>query len=83
WGFNLFIPIASPQQKRMRERREAFMKAREESRRTGQPMPAEMTAMFDQFRRLGQQSSLFGGTLSQQFRGPRPEGQQGQGPQPG
>lgn len=82
WGFNLFIPIASPQQKRMRERREAFMKAREESRRTGQPMPAEMTAMFDQFRRLGQQSSLFGGTLNQQFRGPRPDGPQGQGPQP-
>jgi len=79
WGFNLFLPIASPQQKRMRERREAFQKAREESRRTGQPLPPEMTAMFDQFRRLGQQSSLFGGTLGGQFRGPRPEGQPGQG----
>ncbi|WHU01649.1 TonB-dependent receptor [Sphingomonas sp. NIBR02145] len=83
WGFNLFLPIASPQQKRMQARREAFQKAREESRRTGQPMPAEMTAMFEQFRRFGQQSSLFGGTMSQQFRGPRPEGQQGQNqPQP-
>ncbi|MFS2109537.1 TonB-dependent receptor, partial [Sphingomonas sp. Sphisp140] len=79
WGFNLFLPIASPQQKRMRERREAFQKAREESRRTGQPLPPEMTAMFDQFRRLGQQSSLFGGTQGGQFRGPRPEGQPGQG----
>ncbi|HWU95338.1 MAG TPA: hypothetical protein VN029_07055, partial [Sphingomonas sp.] len=78
WGFNLFLPIPSPQQKRMQARREAFMKAREESRRTGQPMPAEMTAMFEQFRRFGQQSSLFGGTMNQQFRGPRPEGQQGQ-----
>jgi len=79
WGFNLFLPIASPQQKRMRERREAFQKAREESRRTGQPLPPEMTAMFDRFRKLGQQSSLFGGTLGGQFRGPRPEGQPGQG----
>ncbi len=79
WGFNLFLPIASPQQKRMRERREMFQKAREESRRTGQPLPPEMTAMFEQFRKLGQQSSLFGGTQGGQFRGPRPEGQQGQG----
>ncbi len=78
WGFNLFLPIASPQQKRMQARRELFQKAREESRRTGQPLPPEMTAMFEQFRRFGQQSSLFGGTMNQQFRGPRPEGQQGQ-----
>ncbi|NYT41719.1 TonB-dependent receptor [Sphingomonas sp. R-74633] len=83
WGFNLFLPIASPQATRMRERREAFMKAREESRRTGQPMPAEMTAMFDQFRKLGQQSSLFGGSLSSQYGGGRrPEGsQRGEGQQ--
>ncbi|MEP9359012.1 TonB-dependent receptor [Sphingomonas sp. KR3-1] len=82
WGFNLFLPIASPQATRMRERREAFMKAREESRRTGQPMPPEMTAMFDQFRKLGQQSSLFGGTLSSQFGGGRrPDGQRGEGQQ--
>ena len=86
WGFNLFLPISSPAATKMRERREAFQKAREESRRTGQPMPAEMTAMFDQFRKLGQQQSLFGGTLSSQFGGgPRPsrgeQGQQGQGGQ--
>jgi hypothetical protein len=82
WGFNLFLPIASPQQKRMQARRELFQKAREESRRTGQPLPPEMTAMFEQFRRFGQQSSLFGGTMNQQFRGPRPEGQQGQNQAP-
>lgn len=82
WGFNLFLPISSPQQQKMRERREAFMKAREESRRTGQPMPAEMTAMFDQFRKLGQQSSLFGGTLSSQFGGGGRQGRgEGQGSQ--
>ncbi|MDG2533717.1 TonB-dependent receptor [Sphingomonas sp. HITSZ_GF] len=87
WGFNLFLPISSPQATRMRERREAFQKAREESRRTGQPMPAEMTAMFEQMRKLGQQQSLFGGTLSSQFGGPRQgqrqegQGQQGQGQQ--
>lgn len=79
WGFNLFLPISSPQATRMRERREAFQKAREESRRTGQPMPAEMTAMFDQFRKLGQQQSLFGGTLGGQFR--QGQGQGGQGGQ--
>ena len=66
WGFNLFLPISSPAVKRMRERRDAFMKAREESQRTGQPMPAEMTAMFDRFRKLGQQQSLFGGSQAQQ-----------------
>jgi hypothetical protein len=83
WGFNLFLSIASPQATRMRERREAFMKAREESRRTGQPMPAEMTAMFDQFRKLGQQSSLFGGSLSSQYGGGRRSegGQRGEGQQ--
>jgi hypothetical protein len=79
WGFNLFLPISSPLATKMRERREAFQKAREESRRTGQPMPAEMTAMFDQFRKLGQQQSLFGGTLSSQFGGgQRQNGQGGQ-----
>jgi hypothetical protein len=80
WGFNLFLPISSPAATKMRERRDAFMKAREESRRTGQPMPPEMTAMFDQFRKLGQQSSLFGGSLSSQYGGRRSEGgQRGEG----
>ncbi|MET0309703.1 MAG: TonB-dependent receptor [Sphingomonas sp.] len=60
WGFNLSLPIASPQATRMRERREAFQKARAESQRTGQPLPPEFAAQLDQFRRLGQQGSLFG-----------------------
>jgi hypothetical protein len=73
WGFNLFLPIASPAQKRMRERRSTFQAAMAESRRTGQPLPPEMTAQLDQFRRLGQQQSLFGG--NQRGQGQR----QGQG----
>ncbi|HEX8300332.1 TonB-dependent receptor [Sphingomonas sp.] len=70
--------IPSPQAQRLRERREAFQKAREESRRTGQPMPPEMTAMQEQFRRIGQQGSLFGNTAQ------RGQGQgQNQGRNPG
>jgi len=79
WGFNLFLPIPSPAVKRLQERRAAFMKAREESRRTGQPMPPEMTAMLDQFRRLGQQSSLFGGNNNLRGQGQRQGQNQGQG----
>lgn len=72
WGFNLFVPISSPAAKRMQARRTAFQAAMAESRRTGQPLPPEMSAQLDQFRRLGQQQSLFGGN---QRRGPG----QGQG----
>ena len=61
WGIDFSIPISSPQAKRMQERRTAFQSAMAESRRTGQPLPPEMTAQLDQFRRLGQQQSLFGG----------------------
>lgn len=75
WGFNLFLPIASPAQKRMQERRTAFQAAMAESRRTGQPLPPEMTAQLDQFRRLGQQQSLFGGSQ----RGPGQSQRQGAG----
>jgi hypothetical protein len=81
WGFNLFLPIASPAAKRMQERRTAFQAAMAESRRTGQPLPPEFQAQLDQFRRLGQQQSLFGGNPRQ---GPgQGQGQgQGQGPRP-
>lgn len=68
WGFTLSLPIPSPQVKRLQARRDAFRKAYEESRRTGQPMPPEFTAQLEQFRRIGQQGSLFGG--NQQQRGP-------------
>lgn len=71
WGFNLFLPISSPAQKKMQERRAAFQAAMAESRRTGQPLPPEMSAQLEQFRRLGQQQSLFGGNQ-------RRQGQQGQ-----
>ena len=80
WGFNLSLPIASPQATRMRERREAFQKARAESQRTGQPMPPEFTAQLEQFRRLGQQGSLFGSPNQPGQGGNRGQGQgQGQG----
>jgi uncharacterized membrane protein YgcG len=95
WGFNLFLPISSPAQTRMRERRTAFQAAMAESRRTGQPLPPEMAAQLDQFRRLGQQQSLFGGNQRRQGQGegqgrgqvqgqPQGEGRpQGQGAAPG
>lgn len=73
WGFNLSLPIASPQAKRIQARREAFQAAMAESRRTGQPLPPEFTAQLQQFRRIGQQGSLFGTP-----QGARPQGQQGQ-----
>ncbi len=84
WGFNLFLPISSPAQKRMQERRTAFQAAMAESRRTGQPLPPEMTAQLEQFRRLGQQQSLFGGNQRRQGQGQgQGQSQQGQGqPQP-
>jgi len=83
WGFNLFVPIASPAQKKMQARRTAFQAAMAESRRTGQPLPPEMAAQLDQFRRLGQQQSLFGGNQrggqrqgqGQQQGGERPQGE--------
>ncbi len=84
WGFSLSLPIPSPQAQRMRERREAFQKARAEAQRTGQPLPPEFTAQLEQFRRIGQQGSLFGSPAQPgQGRGPGREqgqGQDGQGP---
>ncbi|WP_168355897.1 TonB-dependent receptor [Sphingomonas gei] len=85
WGFNLFLPISSPLAKRNQARRTAFQKAMEESRRTGQPLPPEMTAQMEQFRRLGQQS-IFGGNQGRQ-RGQapgqaQPQGQGSAQPQP-
>lgn len=77
WGFNLSVPIASPQAKKFQARREEFQKAFAESRRTGQPLPPEFTAQLNQFRRIGQQGSLFGTPQAPQ----RPLGQgQGDGP---
>ncbi len=73
WGIDFSIPISSPQAKRLQARRTEFQQAMAESRRTGQPLPPEFTAQLEQFRRLGQQASLFGGEQRQQ--GPR----QGQG----
>ncbi|WP_404336098.1 TonB-dependent receptor [Sphingomonas sp. MMS12-HWE2-04] len=86
WGFNLFLPIASPAAKRLQERRTAFRAAMEESQRTGQPLPPEMTAQLEQFKRLGQQQSLFGGNQGpgqRQGQGQAGQGQpQGQGEAP-
>ncbi|KRC79576.1 hypothetical protein ASE13_10780 [Sphingomonas sp. Root241] len=77
WGIDFSIPLASPQAKRMQERRTALQAAMAESRRTGQPLPPEFTAQLEQFRRLGQQQSLFGGNQRRQGQG---QGQvQGQG----
>ncbi|MDT8760630.1 TonB-dependent receptor [Sphingomonas psychrotolerans] len=73
WGIDLSIPISSPQATRLRERRTAFQAALAESRRTGQPLPPEFSAQQEQFRRLGQQQSLFGG--NQRGQGQRREGQ--------
>lgn len=78
WGIDFSIPISSPQAKRMQERRTAFQEAMAESRRTGQPLPPEFTAQLEQFRRLGQQQSLFGG--NQRRQGDGPGQQQGRGP---
>lgn len=75
WGFNVSFEIPSPQAKRIQARREEFQKAFAESRRTGQPLPPEFTAQLNQFRRIGQQGSLFGTPQGAQ----RPQGQ-GQGP---
>jgi len=94
WGFNLFLPISSPAQKRQQERTTQFRAAMQESRRTGQPLPPEMSAQMDQFRRLGQQQSLFGsnqrGTGGRQERAADAPAQpaaappaQGQAPAPG
>ena len=83
WGFNLTLPIASPAAKRMAERREAFQKAREESRRTGAPMPPEMTAQLEQMRRLGQQESLLGAAPRGQGQRQGPGAGQGQGQREG
>lgn len=96
-GIDFSIPISSPQAKRMQERRTAFQAAMAESRRTGQPLPPEFTAQLEQFRRLGQQQSLFGGNQRRQGQGqgqgqPQSQGQttqdqgrdrEGQGPGPG
>lgn len=78
WGFSLSLPIPSPQANRMRARREAFQKAREESRRTGQPLPPEFTAQLQQLRRIGQQGSLFGSPTQLGQALVRPRGQDGQ-----
>ena len=83
WGIDLSIPISSPQARRLQERRTAFQAAMAESRRTGQPLPPEFTAQQEQFRRLGQQQSLFG---NRQRRGGQGESQpqrQQQGQQQG
>jgi len=80
WGFNLFLPIPSPMAKRMAARREAFQTAMRESRRTGQPLPPEMAAQLEQFRRLGQQQSLLGGGNPLQRPPGQGPGQPGQGP---
>lgn len=85
WGLDFSIPISSPQARRMQERRTAFQAAMAESRRTGQPLPPEFSAQLEQFRRLGQQQSLFGGNQRRQGQGqgqgqgesqPRPQGQE-------
>lgn len=81
WGFNLFLPISSPAAKRMQERRTAFQAAMAESRRTGEPLPPEFQTQLDQFRRLGQQQSLFGGGARQGAgQGQRPPQGEGGGP---
>lgn len=81
WGIDFSIPISSPQAKLMQERRTAFQAAMAESRRTGQPLPPEMSAQLEQFRRLGQQQSLFGGN-ERRFGQGQQQGQQ-QDQQPG
>ncbi|MBO9622002.1 MAG: TonB-dependent receptor [Sphingomonas sp.] len=80
WGFNLWLPIGSPAAQRMRERMTAFRTARQEAQRTGQPLPPEVAAQMEQFRRLGQQSTLFGDNQRGPARGQGPQGQ-GQGQQ--
>jgi hypothetical protein len=80
WGFNLSLPIASPAAKRLAARREAFQKAREESRANGTPMPGEMTAQLERLRKLGQQESLLGGPPRGQRQGQGAGQGQGQGP---
>lgn len=75
WGVDFSIPISSPQAKRMQERRTAFQAAMAESRRTGQPLPPEFTAQLEQFRRLGQQQSLFGGNQRRTGQGGAGQGQ--------
>lgn len=73
WGFNFGISLPSPAQKRRQAEFAAFREAMAESRRTGEPLPPEMAARADEFRRMGQQS-VFGGNQ----RGRQGEGQ-GQG----
>lgn len=90
WGFNFFQSLPSPAAKRRQEQFAAFQKAREESRRTGEPMPPEMVARVEQMRRLGFQQSIFGsqrpgqGQSQGQGQGQnqRPQGE-GQGAGPG
>lgn len=75
WGFNLFLPIESPAQKRQQARFAQVRTAMQEARRTGQPLPPELSAQVEQFRKLGQQPSLFGG--NQRGGGRRGEGGRG------
>ncbi|UZK65305.1 TonB-dependent receptor [Sphingomonas sp. M1-B02] len=77
WGIEFSMPISSPQATRLRAQRESFQAAMAESRRTGQPLPPEFTAQREQFRRLGQQQSLFAGNERGQGQGARRR--QGQG----
>jgi len=70
WGINFGISLPSPAQKRRQAEFAAFREAMAESRRTGEPLPPEMAARADEFRRMGQQS-VFGGNQ----RGRQGEGQ--------
>lgn len=77
WGISIGVPLPSPNAKRRQAQMAAFRQAMEESRRTGEPLPPEFTARMEEFRRLQQQQSIFGGNQG----GPR-QGQ-GQGQMPG
>ncbi|MCW4462474.1 TonB-dependent receptor [Sphingomonas sp. BT-65] len=70
WGINFGVSLPSPAQKRRQAEFAAFREAMAESRRTGEPLPPEMVARADEFRRMGQQS-VFGGNQ----RGRQAEGQ--------
>ncbi|WP_423606060.1 TonB-dependent receptor [Sphingomonas sp. MS122] len=86
WGISLGLPLPSPNAKRRQAEMARFREAMAESRRTGEPLPPEFSARMEEFRRLRQQESVFGGSQ----RGPggqdgqqvRRQGQE-QGPPPG
>ncbi len=86
WGFSLSIPVQSSVEKRVTEARDAYLKARDEAERTGQPAPSPQKFFGDLATRYGTGrpnlgNSIFGGPILQGGQGGRGQGGRGPGGQ--